>query len=156
MGTVIILFIQLSEELKNINKESNVFCKDKISISGKSISSIGYGLNECFLNITKLFLSNNKISSLDGIEIFKNLTHFSISYNKIVKISELKKINNKHKLTSISVKGNFFCINPNTNTELICLFPNLQDLDGYKIKESTSDVIQGTLLYKFRWKKLKI
>ncbi|MFS8160499.1 MAG: leucine-rich repeat domain-containing protein [Candidatus Roizmanbacteria bacterium] len=40
----------------------------------------------------KLFLSHNHLSTLDGLESFKALTHLSISHNKIQDIEEISRI----------------------------------------------------------------
>ena len=58
------------------------------------------------------------MSSLDGIENFPNLTHLSISYNKLISVDDLAKIgaksavhgaaNNANKLLCLAVKGNYW------------------------------------------------
>ena len=75
--------------------------------------------------------------------MFKNLQHFSISYNNIEKIEELFKLSNPGILYTLSVKGNLFCKNPNSNISIINRFPKLKDLDGYKISELSYHVIDG-------------
>ncbi len=92
-------------------------------------------------------MSNNKINSLSGIEVFKKLTHLSICFNKIEKVQELERITNKTNLISLSVKGNFFCTNPNSNIQIIEMFSNLKDLDSYKVTESSVNVIRGIKIY---------
>lgn len=87
-------------------------------------------------------MSNNEICNLNGIELFKNLTHLSISFNNIENIEELDRISNKNLLTLLAVKGNFFCKNPISNILIINKFPNLKDLDDYKISEATFNVIE--------------
>jgi Leucine-rich repeat (LRR) protein len=72
-----------------------------------------------FHNITKLYLSNNSISSLTGIDVFKNLAYFSISHNFIERFEELLKISHPDKIVSLSVKGNYFCKNPQSNLLII-------------------------------------
>lgn len=82
--------------------------------------------------------------SLSGIEIFKCLTHLSISFNNIEKFEELDRISNKDNLLSLSVKGNLFCKNPLANVLIINKFCNLKDLDGFKISDATYKVIEET------------
>lgn len=122
----------------------------------KNISSIGEGVNEYFHKITKLYLSNNKLKSLAGIEVFPFLTHLSVSFNDLETVEEFKKINNKFNLNSLSVKGNLFCKNPICNMILIQTFTNLKDLDGYKISEKTFSVFEGNLMLKVRKQTFKI
>ena len=44
--------------------------------------------------------------TLDGIEAFTNLTHLSVSYNKLGSIEELAKIPDARKIENLSIKGN--------------------------------------------------
>jgi len=91
-------------------------------LSEKGIESIGYNIPRNFLNIIKLYLSNNKILKLNGIENFTNLTNFSISYNYIEDFNELIKISNPSQIQSLSVKGNLFNKNPQANVLIINCF----------------------------------
>ena len=59
---------------------------DKISFLSKNIDSIGNNIPPIFSNITHLYLSNNNIISLNGIEQFPNLTHLSFLFNLIENI----------------------------------------------------------------------
>ena len=66
----------------NILDGAKIYLKlDKISYLSKNIQSLGNQIPPIFHNITRLYLSNNNIITLEGIEQFANLTHFSISYN---------------------------------------------------------------------------
>ena len=89
----------------------------------------------------KLFLSHNSLASLDGIENFVNLTHLSISHNKLISIDELSKIgaksalhgasNNAGKLQCLAVKGNFFLErHPDYKSLIIRHFTGLRELDS--------------------------
>jgi len=113
------------------------------------INCIGLNLPNIFFNVSKLYLSNNKIRYLNGIEVFKNLVFFSVTYNEIDNIDEFDKINNKGSLISLAVKGNLFYKNPTANLLLIQKFHNLKDLDGYKVSEGTIKTIDGNLLFVF-------
>ena len=90
-----------------------------------------------FAKVKKLFLSYNNLGSLDGIENFPNLTHLSISYNKLSSIEELAKIgaksavhgaaNNANKLVCLAVKGNYWLErHPDYKALIIRHFTNLQ------------------------------
>ena len=87
----------------------------------KEIDSIG-DIPKQFHNITKLYLSNNSIISLTGIGVFKNLEYLSISHNYIERFEEFIKISHPEKIVSLSVKGNYFCKNPQSNLLIINFF----------------------------------
>ena len=133
------LSIELSKE-----NDSSLVSLQKISMMYKNITHIGNYIPAKFYGVTRLFLSNNKIQTLSGIEQFKNLTHLSIAYNLIDDIDEFDKIYDKLILISLSVKGNFFCKNPHSNIILIQKFPKIKNLDGFKISEATYKVIEET------------
>jgi Leucine-rich repeat (LRR) protein len=80
----------LSSELKKIlsdkkinNNLDNITNTLKITLIYKDITQIGEYIPYQFQGVTHLLLSNNKISNLNGIQQFPNLTHFSISFNYI-------------------------------------------------------------------------
>lgn len=135
--------IVLCELLRN-EKDSSLASQQKISMMYKNINQIGSYLPFKFAGVTRLFISNNNITSLCGIEQFKNLTHLSIAYNLIENISEFDRIYDKLILISLSVKGNFFCKNPHSNIILIKKFPKLKILDEFKISEATYKVLNET------------
>ncbi len=110
------------------------------------INSIGFNIPHVFHNVTKLYLSNNRIRYIKGIEVFKNLVFFSVAFNEIDNIEELDRLFNKNAIISLSVKGNLFNKNPSANIIIIKKFPNLKDLDGYKVSNGTIITIEGNLI----------
>ena len=132
---------ELKKLLENKNKSKNMKL-DKISFLSKNIQSIGNGIPLIFCNITRLYLSNNNIISLEGIEQFANLTHLSISYNLIEDIYELNHIINPEILLHLNVKGNFFCKNPSFEEVILNLFINLKTLDDLKINNAHKKIIK--------------
>ena len=126
---------ELKKLLENKNKAKDIKL-DKISFLSKNIQSIGNQIPLIFCNITRLYLSNNNITSLEGIEQFANLTHLSISYNLIEDIYELNRIINPEILLFLNVKGNFFCKNPSFVEVILNLFMNLKTLDDLKINNN--------------------
>ena len=133
---------ELKKLLENKNKSRDLKF-DKISFLSKNIQSIGNGIPFAFCNITRLYLSNNNIISLEGIEQFANLTHLSISYNLIEDIYELNHIINPEILLHLNVKGNFFCKNPSYEEVILNLFINLKTLDDLKINNSHKKIIKS-------------
>ena len=132
---------ELKKLLENKNKSRDLKF-DKVSFLSKNIQSIGNNIPLAFCNITRLYLSNNNITSLEGIEQFANLTHFSISYNLIEDIYELNHIINPEILLHLNVKGNFFCKNPSFEEVILNLFPNLKTLDDLKINITHKKMIK--------------
>ena len=135
----------LESELKKLLEDKNKsrgLKFDKVSFLSKNIQSIGNNIPLAFCNITRLYLSNNNITSLEGIEQFANLTHFSISYNLIEDIYELNHIINPEILLHLNVKGNFFCKNPSFEEVILNLFPNLKTLDDLKINNTHKKMIK--------------
>ena len=132
---------ELKKLLENKNKIKDIKL-DKISFLSKNIQSIGNQIPLIFCNITRLYLSNNNIITLEGIEQFANLTHLSISYNLIEDIYELNRIINPEILLFLNVKGNFFCKNPSTTEVILNLFLNLKSLDDLKINNSYKKIIK--------------
>ena len=126
---------ELKKLLENKNKVKDIKL-DKVSYLSKNIQSIGNQIPLIFCNITRLYLSNNNITSLEGIEQFANLTHLSISYNLIEDIYELNRIINPEILLFLNVKGNFFCKNPSFVEVILNLFLNLKTLDDLKINNN--------------------
>ena len=124
---------------------------DKLSLNYQEISSLqierhGFSLMQQkalafqFAKVKKLFLSYNNLTSLEGIEHFPNLTHLSVSYNKLSSVDELARIgaksnvhgqaNNSNKLLCLAVKGNFFLErHPDYRALIIRHFTGLRELD---------------------------
>ena len=132
---------ELKKLLEDKNKSRDIKL-DKISFLSKNIQRIGNGIPLVFCNITRLYLSNNNIMSLEGIEQFANLTHLSISYNLIEDIYELNHIINPEILLHLNVKGNFFCKNPSFEEVILNLFINLKTLDDLKINNMHKKMIK--------------
>ena len=126
---------ELKKLLENKNKAKDIKL-DKISFLSKNIQSIGNQIPLLFCNITRLYLSNNNLMTLEGIDQFANLTHLSISYNLIEDIYELNRIINPEILLFLNVKGNFFCKNPSYVEVILNLFLNLKSLDDLKINNN--------------------
>jgi len=97
-----------------------------------------------FVGIQKLYLSNNFLQNLDGLEFFKCLTHLSLSFNEILDINELDHIKSRKTLELLSLDGNFLCKHPNYKFITVKRFPNLRQLDNLNITPYTKSVLKDS------------
>ena len=106
--------------------------KKKVEATHKQLACIGR-LGQNFWKIEKLYLSYNRLKSLEGIESLPNLTSVSLVFNHLVDWEELTRIKHKSKLKFLGVHSNPLCRNPDYRRQLIRLFPNLEVLDDLKV-----------------------
>lgn len=105
-------------------------------------------VNSTFHNLTKLFLSQNKIKNLHGLCQFKELKTLSLSYNLIEDFKELKYI--PHSVDCLSLEGNPIAGHPNYRLMVIEQFPNLRTLDNKPVQDSERrDIIEANQLAEF-------
>ena len=62
--------------------------KKRVNLVNRNLSSVGYQTTECAHKITHLFLGNNRITSLRGIENFKSLKSLSCANNLVTSQSK--------------------------------------------------------------------
>ena len=109
--------VKLSEALNPKHKSSKSTTgvrekqPDKISLNYNQITEIDTGSftqiqQKNFQNVKKLFLGHNHLESLKGINFFKNLTHISVSNNKLRSIEEFASVRNPNLVECLAVKGN--------------------------------------------------
>ena len=114
------------------NQNDKQVNKEKVELVHKDIEVIGV-LPSQFQKIKKLYLSNNKIKSLEGIQSLKCLESLSISFNKLASFEELLKIDKKNRLFHLRISYNPLTKNPNYRRYLMLTFPNLKQLDDLSI-----------------------
>jgi Leucine-rich repeat (LRR) protein len=89
-------------------------------------------VNHC-LNIKHLYLSHNKIASLQGIESYPELVSLNISYNCLTKVSELALITHPEKMIKISLRMNKFEFG--YEDEVVQIFQNLRKMENEALGE---------------------
>lgn len=138
----------LKEESENPKSRGFVNAQ-KVSLNYKMISNIAPIKSllfvEKFKHIKKLYLSHNNLRSLEGLEYFTDLTHLSISYNKIYDVEELSHVANQYSLVNLSIKGNFFDKHPDIKNLVLNYFPNLTELDNQSVNKSLRKVMTGAM-----------
>ena len=101
---------------KNLNQKG--VQGDRVTANFQQITSISQLPDHQRKNVTKLFLSHNKLRDLLGIEQYHNLTHLSLSYNSIDSLRELQRVKMPEKLVALSIKGNPISTHPNITAEV--------------------------------------
>ena len=98
------LQIKLSQ-LSNLKGLNNFINLTKLDLSNNQISSVKGTLFK-LSKLTYLNLSCNKLSTLDGIEDLENLKELNVSHNKIQSLEAFSRFISKKNLNILNIKGN--------------------------------------------------
>jgi hypothetical protein len=105
----------------------------KLSLVGNNISEIDKVPGTLLQKVQTLYLSNNSISSLNGIEQFTNLRSLSVTNNLIRYLSHLRALTLNEQLERVSLEGNIVTGMPFYRQYVIGLCPHLVMLDGVNV-----------------------
>lgn len=131
----------LSEALKK--KECTLDDK-RLRGANKGITEINAIPNASL--VTCLFLSNNNIKSLNGIQSYHNLSILSLAFNEISCISELKLLSNL-KLKTLNLEGNPIIHMPYYQHHAVYSIPTLGSFNGYAVTKETREEAKKRVLY---------
>lgn len=123
----------------------------KLSLVGCNISEIDHVPSTIISKVLTLYLSNNNITSLDGIEQFDKLKSLSVANNLIRYVSSLRSLMMNQHLERISLEGNTVTGMPFYRQHVIGLCPRLIALDGINVtaEERNADRATGRQLSAF-------
>jgi Leucine-rich repeat (LRR) protein len=105
----------------------------KLSLVGGNISVIDDVPSALINKVQTLYLSNNHITTLDGIEQFQQLRCLSVANNLIRYVSSLRSLHQNQYLEKISLEGNVVTGMPFYRQYVIGLCPRLLVLDGVNV-----------------------
>lgn len=105
----------------------------KLNLVNSNINKVDDISRQLGVKVKTLYLSNNSISSLVGIEIFSSVVNASISHNLIRYLEELQPLAKLKHLEKLSLDGNVVTAVPYYRDFVISLCKGLQTLDGVKI-----------------------
>jgi hypothetical protein len=105
----------------------------KLSAVNGSISCIDRLPTSVALLCTHLFLSNNDISSLLGIEQFQNIKVVSLSNNRLRRTSDLVQLRSLRYLDKLNLEGNAVTSMPYYRQFLVAICPRLTLLDNVPV-----------------------
>ena len=123
----------------------------KLSLVGCNISEIDQVPNTIISKVLTLYLSNNNITSLDGIEQFEKLKSLSVANNLIRYVGSLRSLIVNQHLERLSLEGNTVTGMPFYRQHVIALCPRLIALDGINVtaEERNADRAIGRQLSAF-------
>ncbi len=124
--------------------------KEKVSAVGEdltSVNSIFPGIPPALIVTVKhLFLSNNLLTTLQGIEKFTNVQIISASNNRLVYLDSLEALFTLKNLKRLSLLGNPITKLPFYRDHVIALCEKVDSLDGVTV--SDLDRVQSKLRYR--------
>jgi Leucine-rich repeat len=94
--------------------------------------------------VQTLYLSNNHITTLDGIEQFQQLRCLSVANNLIRYVSSLRSLHQNQYLEKISLEGNVVTGMPFYRQYVIGLCPRLLILDGVNVTADERNADRST------------
>ncbi len=118
----------------------------KISLVNQHVVTLDAIPENIANKIHTLFLSNNHLTSLNGIAQFKNVTTLSISYNNLSYLDDLSQLEKLRCLEKLSVQGNIVALMPHYRDFVISMCPKLLYFDNVKVSsDERRDAIIQTL-----------
>ena len=91
-------------------------------------------------------MSYNRLESLNGMEVFANLSYVSLSYNRLMSLSELLHIPCLKELRGISLQGNYLELQPNYRTLVMRMCQKLESIDNMNIDSVTFEHINMAMM----------
>ena len=99
--------------------------------------------NEMTSHVKKLYLSNNSVMSLNGIDQFPSVINLSIANNEIRYLEQLQSLQYLTQLEKLSLEGNFVASTPFYRCIVLHMCSHLETLDGITVTSHERDhVIQ--------------
>jgi Leucine-rich repeat (LRR) protein len=124
--------------------------KDKVSAVGEDLTTVDTIFtsipSQIIGTVKHLFLSNNLLSSLQGVEKFANVQILSASNNRLVYLDSLEALFTLPQLKRLSLLGNPITKLPYYRDHVIALCEKLDSLDGVTV--SDLDRVQSKLRYR--------
>ncbi|KAG3095331.1 hypothetical protein PC121_g2826 [Phytophthora cactorum] len=111
----------------------------RLNAVGKGIHALGRVPPTVSASITALYLSQNNLLSLEGIDQFSAVRLLSVGGNLISSDKEVARLNELAQLRNLNLMGNPLCDQPNYRLRIIALLTKLQVLDNSDITKRERD-----------------
>lgn len=117
----------------------------KLSLVGDSITAIGELPPSLTSRVQTLYLSNNNIASLGGIDQMKGLRSLSMANNLMRYLGQLQVLGEMSVLEKLSLEGNPVSNMPFYRMCVLSLCPHLVVLDGKKVTIEERRLVSGSM-----------
>ncbi|OWZ22331.1 hypothetical protein PHMEG_0002992 [Phytophthora megakarya] len=111
----------------------------RLNAVGKSIHSLGHVPPTICASVTALYLSQNNLRALEGVEQFSVVRLLSVGGNLIASDTELARLSELRQLRNLNLVGNPLCDQPNYRLRVVALLPKLQVLDNCDVTKKERD-----------------
>jgi len=115
----------------------------KLNLWGSNLEDISIIAEMPLLEIVSL--SVNKIRTLKPFANLQNLKELYLRKNSISNLNEIKHLTECENLTKLWLKENPICDNPNYRDVIICVLPQVQNLDDYEITDAEREKAEKKL-----------
>ncbi|TMW60867.1 hypothetical protein Poli38472_000909 [Pythium oligandrum] len=105
----------------------------KLNVVGKSLTTIGLIPPSLGVHVTSVYLSQNDLRSLAGLEQFQSVRLLSIGGNLLTRFSDVERLKGLKHLRHLNLTGNPICSLPNYRTRVVDLLEQIQVLDAVDI-----------------------
>ncbi|KAG6973220.1 hypothetical protein JG687_00001023 [Phytophthora cactorum] len=114
----------------------------RLNAVGKGIHALGRVPPTVSASITALYLSQNNLLSLEGIDQFSAVRLLSVGGNLISSDKEVARLNELAQLRNLNLMGNPLCDQPNYRLRIIALLTKLQYEDALSEQEQEALKVQ--------------
>ncbi|EEY65681.1 uncharacterized protein PITG_03198 [Phytophthora infestans T30-4] len=111
----------------------------RLNAVGKGLHVLGRVPPTVSASVTALYLSQNSLRSLEGIEQFSAVRLLSVGGNLIASEKEVAILNDLAQLRNLNLMGNPLCDQPNYRLRIIAMLDKLQVLDNSDITKKERD-----------------
>ncbi|KAJ1429343.1 hypothetical protein B484DRAFT_329008, partial [Ochromonadaceae sp. CCMP2298] len=118
-----------------VSRTPSLFDGEKLSLVGVDLREIDQLNPRLASSVKILYLSNNYLSTLTGVEQFPNLVAASFTNNFIRYLDELQPLSRLRRLQKTSFNGNVVTKMPYYREHVVTLCPELASLDGIKVTQ---------------------
>jgi Leucine-rich repeat (LRR) protein len=136
----------------HFKKSNSKFDGSRISVVGQDVDYIDFLPKSIATHVKVLFLSDNKITSLDNIAQFENLEVLSLANNNIRFVDQLSVLSLLKNLRKVSLEGNAVTRMPFYREILLRNCVYVTHLDGVQIepqshKLATEVAVRASIIY---------
>ena len=118
-----------------LDKAPSLFSQERISVVGKDLRTLG-SLPSAYRGVRVMYLSRNRLHSLDEIAQFQKLETLSVSDNFLSDYDSIAELRTLRRLRNLNLEGNPITRRPHYRNHIIHLVPQIRSLDKRQVMKS--------------------